>query len=602
MPTDITRVTVFRKGAQVYRTGNLNVREGKTLIRLKGLTPDLDPKSIKVTGSEGLTILSIAHTWNTTAAAINTHAMDSLLFISKNISWTIDNWKLRQDVLYEKMNLLQENKQIGSKTTGVSTEQLEKALALFETTFMESKREVLVINRKVDSLNQVQQLIMEQVKALRGTPLISKSEIEILVMSDHAQAGSLEVSYIVQNAGWIPRYDIRAKDINHPIDLVYNADIRQETGEIWKNVKLSFSNASPYGRQTAPELSTWKLTTLANTSFRRIGVEEVSFGIRKITGNVRDVSGEPLIFANVYVDGHNLGTQTDLDGNFSILMPEGANALNVAYTGYTTQTIPVTKDYLDITLSGGNSLDEVVVTGLRTARSSADISYSGSMSRVPRASREIKMPEQITVIENEISVEFELKELTTIMTDGKNISLELKSYELPAAYTYETTPKLDKGAYLIATLTNWEKYHLIEGQANLYFNNTYIGNTILDPIKLSDTLEISLGRDPEVLVDRVKEDEFTKKTFLGTNTIVEKSFKLSFRNKKKSPIHMIISDQIPVSINDAITINATQLSGGMKDENSGIIKWDLNIGSTSNEELLLSYAVKYPSKEKVILE
>jgi uncharacterized protein (TIGR02231 family) len=178
----------------------------------------------------------------------------------------------------------------------------------------------------------------------------------------------------------------------------------------------------------------------------------------------------------------------------------------------------------------------------------------------------------------------------------------LKSYELPAAYTYETTPKLDKGAYLIATLTNWEKYHLIEGQANLYFNNTYIGNTILDPIKLSDTLEISLGRDPEVLVDRVKEDEFTKKTFLGTNTIVEKSFKLSFRNKKQSPIHMIISDQIPVSINDAITVNATQLSGGMKDENSGIIKWDLNIGSTSNSELLLSYAVKYPSKEKVILE
>jgi iron complex outermembrane receptor protein len=156
-------------------------------------------------------------------------------------------------------------------------------------------------------------------------------------------------------------------------------------------------------------LSTWKLTTLANTSFRRIGVEEVSFGIRKITGNVRDVSGEPLIFANVYVDGHNLGTQTELDGNFSILMPEGANALNVASTGYTTQTIPVTKDYLDITLSGGNSLDEVVVTGLRTARSSADISYSGSMSRVSRASREIKMPEQITVIENEISVEFELK-------------------------------------------------------------------------------------------------------------------------------------------------------------------------------------------------
>jgi hypothetical protein len=68
---------------------------------------------------------------------------------------------------------------------------------------------------------------------------------------------------------------------------------------------------------------------------------------------------------------------------------------------------------------------------------------------------------------------------------------------MTADYHYETTPKIDYGAYLIATLANWEKYHLIEGQANLYFNNTYIGKTILDPVNLSDTLEISLAAIPK---------------------------------------------------------------------------------------------------------
>jgi hypothetical protein len=87
-----------------------------------------------------------------------------------------------------------------------------------------------------------------------------------------------------------------------------------------KNVKLTFSNSSPYARQTAPELKTWKLTTLANTTFKRIGPSELSFGTRIVTGRVMDVNGEPLIFANVKVGGHSLGTQTDSNGDFSILL------------------------------------------------------------------------------------------------------------------------------------------------------------------------------------------------------------------------------------------------------------------------------------------
>ena len=241
-------------------------------------------------------------------------------------------------------------------------------------------------------------------------------------------------------------------------------------------------------------------------------------------------------------------------------------------------------------------LESVEIVGSRTRATDyyADGVRLNSMS---------KAPEQLTVIiENQVSVAFELKNLTTILSDGKNSSLEVQTYEIPAAYHYETAPKADRGAYLIATLTNWEKYYLIEGQANLYFKNTYIGKTILDPLNLSDTLEISLGRDPEVLVERIKEDEFTKKTFLGTNTIIEKNFKLTFRNKKQYPIRIQVYDQVPVSINDVVDVTVTDLSGGIQDERTGIIKWDFSIDPTSNKEVHMSYAVKYPSKERVVLE
>lgn len=597
LQTEITDVTVFGMGAQIHRIGNVDVPEGKTKIKITGLTPDLDPKSIQVKANDEVTILSVSHEWNTSSAANSTKALDSLNQIFIRLDKVAGQLKMRQGILDQKLQLLTQNGNLRSETSGVTAAQLQSALTLFEATWMSANQEKIKIAYQLDSLEKLKVSTTRQIGAIRGTPLVSKSEIEILIITDHSTNAQIEVSYIVRNAGWIPKYDIRAKDVSQPIVVMYKAEVHQQTGEVWKNVKLSLSNASPYARQTAPELQTWKLTTLANTTFRRIGPAELAYGTNMVTGRVLDEeTGEPLIFANVTVSGHSLGTQTDLDGNFSIMLPQGSNSLIVSYTGFETKNVPVTQQHLDIYLKVGMMLETAVVAGSR----SNTFNYSlngGRVSSMPKA------PEQLTVIiENQVSVEFELKNRTTILSDGKNSSLEVQAYEVPAEYHYETAPKADPGAYLIATLTNWEKYHLIEGQANLYFKNTYIGKTILDPLNLSDTLEISLGRDPEILVERIKEDEFTKKTFLGTNTIIEKNFRLTFRNKKQYPIRIQVFDQVPVSVNDAVDVTVTGLTGGIQDEPSGIIKWDFSIDPTSNKELRMSYAVKYPSKERVVLE
>ncbi|HZV71269.1 MAG TPA: hypothetical protein VFG10_17060 [Saprospiraceae bacterium] len=49
-------------------------------------------------------------------------------------------------------------------------------------------------------------------------------------------------------------------------------------------------------------------------------------------------------------------------------------------------------------------------------------------------------------------------------------------------------------------------------------------------------------------------------------------------------------------------VTATQISGGKKEENSGIIKWNLNVSPAMNRDIMLAYAVKYPSRESVMLE
>lgn len=91
---------------------------------------------------------------------------------------------------------------------------------------------------------------------------------------------------------------------------------------------------------------------------------------QKVTGKVKDSSGEPVIGASVVVkDNKTMGTITDFDGNFSLDVPS-KSVLVISYIGYVTQEVPVTgKKSLDIMLKEDTkTLDEVVVIGYGTQR------------------------------------------------------------------------------------------------------------------------------------------------------------------------------------------------------------------------------------------
>ena len=64
-------------------------------------------------------------------------------------------------------------------------------------------------------------------------------------------------SYVVSNAGWYPSYDIRVDDIKNPVTIFYKANVFQNSGVAWKDVKLSFSNATPWVAGDVPVLNPW---------------------------------------------------------------------------------------------------------------------------------------------------------------------------------------------------------------------------------------------------------------------------------------------------------------------------------------------------------
>ena len=199
----------------------------------------------------------------------------------------------------------------------------------------------------------------------------------------------------------------------------------------------------------------------------------------------------------------------------------------------------------------------------------------------------------------ETTVSFDISLPYSISSNGKVQMVEIQQISAPAQYKYVAAPKLSTHAYLTANIPDWARLSLQSGEATLYFENSFVGKSSLDVNQLSDTLAVSLGTDNSILVKREKRKDFTLRKVLGSNKSDIFSYLITVRNNKAVPVKMDINDQIPVSSNSSIIVEATELTGGRLNAETGLISWVLDIKSQETKQLILTYSVKYP-KDKTI--
>lgn len=207
-----------------------------------------------------------------------------------------------------------------------------------------------------------------------------------------------------------------------------------------------------------------------------------------------------------------------------------------------------------------------------------------------------------TVDVNATNFEFDISIPYTIKTDGKAVVVEIQNYTLPATYQYYAAPKLDPTAFLLAKVTGWEDYNLLSGYINLYFEGTYVGKSYLNVKDTKDTLDLSLGRDENIVIERKKQKEYNTSQFIGANRKVSFAWEISVRNKKKTPITIVIEDQLPLSTDKDIEVEKGETSDATYDETTGFLKWKLELKSAETKKLNFKYTVKYPKDKNVYIE
>jgi uncharacterized protein (TIGR02231 family) len=320
-------------------------------------------------------------------------------------------------------------------------------------------------------------------------------------------------------------------------------------------------------------------------------------------------TGEPLIGASVMVKGSSIGTVADVNGTYSIAIPPSGGILQISYIGYVQMESRITSQQMDFRLEQDlRALDEMVVVGYGVAEEALQGKVSGLRIRgtKPVAAKD-EMAPAVNLVETEqvsrqTSVEFEIQTHYTLLSDGKNLTINIDSYSLPAEYQYFCAPKIDKNAYLTAQIVDWEKYNLLEGEASVYFEDTYTGKTLLDVRYMSDTLNISLGKDKSITIEREMQKQFTTKQFLGSKKEETRAWLLSVKNNKPQGVKIAVFDQIPVSTLEEIEVKADNISNGKLDPETGIIEWNFQLKPAEKKALDLKYSVRYPKNRTLTIE
>ena len=545
----IQSVVVYFDAAEFTQTKSINLEPGRTEIVFKGLSPKVIRKTIQVSTSENIAILSIDAQERTTVKQYEgkreIQIKDSLKLVNAEL-------KLVQgelDAYIHQTKLLEDNQNMGGKEKAIGIIELKSAADYYFSKIKEINLELSKLKVQENNCIEMVNTLVKELNNINESKNEFFGEISVLVNATQKTNTTILLKYIVGDAGWAPEYDLKSTDINIPIELRYKAKVFNSTGIDWSNIKLKISTADPRKNVAKPELEPWYLNYDNYSS-----IESNQFGGTNTDENsTQTIRGSRAEGAAYYVDGQ----KPQSEGRYGVIAKEPHKNRHKINDDTDTES---------------------------------KLFYE----------EQVKHPvnfERISV--SELSVDFDIKTSYTIPSDGKPYIVDVTTYNLPATFRYFCAPKIDKSVYLLARITGWESLDLVEGPANVYFGGTFVGQSYIQTSGMQDTLDLSLGRDNKVIVSRTKQQDLTVQKISGNTRKEIFIYEIAVKNNRKNPLQIEILDQLPVSRQSEIIVEELELSKAAKTESTGELSWKLALGAEETKKIILSYQVKYPKNKNL---
>jgi uncharacterized protein (TIGR02231 family) len=236
------------------------------------------------------------------------------------------------------------------------------------------------------------------------------------------------------------------------------------------------------------------------------------------------------------------------------------------------------------------SMREVVVTDLEGRAAGVQVKDEEDKSDVSS---------YLTLNEGQLNTSFEIDLPYDIPSDGKSYSVAIKDETLKATYKHYAIPKLDRDAFLLAEISDWQNLDLLPGNANIIMDNVYLGKSFIDPNTTTDTLNLSLGRDKRVAVKRLLVKEFSKSKIKGDNKTETFTYEITVRNNKSKEMSLLLKDQFPISQMNDVIVKLENDGGAEINAEIGTLNWKVNLKPGDSKKFRFSYSVTYPKDKKI---
>ncbi len=506
----ISEVTVFLNKAQVTRDANTRLEAGKVSLVLTGLTSQLDPESIQVAGKGSFVILGINHRQNYLSELNFPKSLkvlkDSIELLQKQVVLE----QSQKEILNKEEQMLLSNQKIGGTNQNLTVAELKAMADFYRSRLGDIVTSRMKLDEKIKKINERIAKLSTQFNEQNGLLSRNTSEIVVNVSAESATQAELKVSYVVTNAGWNAIYDVRAINTKSPIQLSYKANVFQNTGEDWKNVKLRLSTANPNQSGLKPELYSWYLDFY-----------------------------NPIVY-----DQNRKGRER------------------------TFKAAPVQAEAARMEVK-----EETLVEALSVS-------------------------DFVTNVQTSLNTEFDLSIPYSVASSSKPTVVDIRNYEMKATYSYSVVPKLDMDAFLMAKAIGWEEFSLLPGEANIFFEGTFVANSFIDPNNIKDTLSVSLGRDKRIIVKRDKVKDLTSKSVMDLKK-ENYTWEISIRNTKADAIKINVEDHVPVSQNSQIEVTVLETGGAIYNKQTGKLNWSLDVKPNETRKVAYKFELKYPKDKQI---
>jgi uncharacterized protein (TIGR02231 family) len=267
--------TVYFNSAEMSQSMSANLPKGTSEIVVKNVADYLNESTVRIGAPATVTVLSVQFSNNYISEfeideknpAIK-KVRDSIKLVEKDLT-KITNAK---DSEAKAIELLDKNQQVFGSNSGLNVLELMKMVDYYKLKRTQISDTYDDLEEKTLKLNEL--LVKLRTKLEINTSKEDKTsngKLIIQVMNEIAGNVDFDINYITNNATWRPFYDLRASNITEPINMMYKAEVVQNTGFDWKKVKLTLSSGNPNQNNTAPILNAWWLSYQENETYYRNG-------------------------------------------------------------------------------------------------------------------------------------------------------------------------------------------------------------------------------------------------------------------------------------------------------------------------------------------